>query len=248
MSSILENKQRIGRFTSSEMYKIMSNDKKGTGIGAIGLTYIEEKKLERQLGRGLELDATSQAMRWGSFMEEWVHEKHLSSGYKYMSDVTMVHPEYPELWAGSQDTIHERERVVSDIKCYEPKNFAVYNNALIKSKETGDLSYFKEVNKGKEFYQLLSNACIWGFDLIEAIVFMPYESELDGIKEMAYNYKGENEWKYRFIYEGNKTSLACLPDDCKTYKNINIYRFEVPSLEKDLLISRVKEASKLLNN
>jgi hypothetical protein len=75
---------------------------------------------------------------------------------------------------------------------------------------------------------------------------MPYESELEEIREMAENYDGNDQWKYRFIAESHKSALPYLPNK-GYYKNLNIFEFKVPEEDKKALTERVLMAIQLLN-
>jgi hypothetical protein len=268
IESICENTLRIGNFTSSEIYRLigvgkremtkdelLARPKSGPGsssklieshsvMSETALSYIQEKKYELRLQRSLTLEKYSRPALWGKFVEARVHNL-LPTCYETLSNVTTKHPTV-ESWSGSQDSIIRNEKVMCDIKCYEPKNFCEYVDALTLAKSTGDLSQLKK-DFTKEYWQLISNACIWGFDYIEAIVYMPYFSELIEIKEMAMNYDGIDQYKYRFIAESSHTELPYL-NDGGYYKNLNIFRFEALQSDKDLLTAKVIEASKLLKH
>src|SRR5690606_39171938 len=125
--------------------------------------------------------------------------------YKITSNKTDIHPTIKG-WSGSKDLIVEGVKV-SDIKCYQPLNFGRYTN-VINSK---NIALFKE-ERPKEYWQLVSNAIINKTPKAEAISFMPYESQLEEIREMAENYDGADQWKYRFISESHKSALPYLPD------------------------------------
>jgi hypothetical protein len=236
--SITENVERIGSFTSSQIYKLMTNNAKKDYFGKPGLTYIEEKKIEKRLGRSVTTETHSQAMAWGIFMEMVVFDK-ISFEYKITSNTTDTHPKIKE-WAGSKDLFVEGVKV-SDIKCYQPLNFAKYTDALLKK----DVAFIRQ-NFPKEYWQLVSNAIINNTPNAEAITFMPYESELEEIREMAENYDGNDQWKYRFIAESHKSALPYLPNK-GYYKNLNIFEFKVPEEDKKALTERVLMAIQLLN-
>lgn len=233
MSSITENQERIGNFTSSEIWRLTTMNRKKDGFGAPGLSYIEEKSIERVMGRSISIDFHSQAAAWGTFLEMFVFGS-IGVEYEITSNKTDIHPSIP-YWSGSKDLI-VRGVKVSDIKCYQPLNFARYTNALLK----GDIKYLKE-NFKKEYWQLVSNAIINEVPNAEAITFMPYESELEDIRDLAYNYDGSDQWKYKFIYENDKSALPYLPDK-GYYKNLNKFEFEVPQEDKDFLTERVELA------
>jgi len=235
--SITENKARIGSFTSSEIYKLIKTGTKGKEFSAPGLTYIQEKQIELRLQRSITTDSHSNAMAWGTFMEQYVFSL-IGIEYKITSNVTDVHPTIKG-WSGSKDLIQEGVKI-SDIKCYQPKNFALYADALASK----DLERIK-AEFPKEYWQLVSNAIINEVPKAEAILFMPYESELEEIKAMALAYEGADMWKYRFIYESDKSALPYIPDGGH-YSNLNTFEFEVPQSDIDLLTERVELAIKYL--
>jgi hypothetical protein len=228
--SITLNTQRVGNFTSSQIYRLM-------GTPSVAKTYIAKKNLERQMGRSLETDSYSKDMAWGTFLEQRVLNL-LGLEYQLSSSETDVHP-LIKYWSGSKDLIVEGVKI-SEIKCYQPENFGKYTSALL----TKDLEFIKS-EFPKEYWQLVSNATINKVPNAEAITYMPYESELAEIAEMASNYDGVDQWKYRFIAESDKSSLAYLPDG-GFFKNLNLFEFEVPQSDKDLLTEKVIEAWKKL--
>ena len=228
--SITENIERIGNFTSSEIWKLTTLDRNKEGFGAPALTYIEEKQIELRMGRSITTDTHSQSMAWGTFMEQYVFSL-IGMEYIITSNKTDMHPTIKG-WSGSKDLIVEGVKV-SDIKCYQPKKFAIYTDALLKK----DVAFIRD-NFKKEYWQLVSNCIINKVDVAEAITFMPYESELTEIREMAENYDGSDQWKYRFIAEAHKSALPYLPDN-GYYKNLNKFEFEIPKEDKELLTERV---------
>lgn len=236
--SISENKERIGNFTSSEIFKLTTTGKGEYGFGAKAITYIDEKRIEKRMQRSLSVDFYSQATAWGLFLEMYVFSL-LGFEYQISSQDTDLHPTIKG-WSGSKDLIVPNVKI-SDIKCYQPKKFGQYADALIK----GDLDEIKK-NFPAEYWQLVSNSIINEVDSAEAILFMPYESEIETLREMAENYDGHDQWKYRFIAENDKSALPYLPDN-GYYKNLNKFMFKVPQADKDFLTERVEKAIKLLN-
>lgn len=234
---MIENVNRIGNFTSSEVHKLMKDGKTKGTIGAPGLTYIEEKNIERKLGRSVETESYSKDMAWGSFLEKRVFEM-LEYGYELQSDKTDMHPTIL-YWAGSTDLIMPGIKI-ADIKCFQPKNFAKYSDALLSK----DVEVLKE-EFPKEYWQLVSNAIINGVSKAEAIAYMPYVSELPEIREMAEYYDEADQWKYRFIAESPDCSLPYLPDD-GYYSNINRLEFDIPKQDIESLTERIKLAGTML--
>lgn len=241
--SITENKNRIGNFTSSEIYKLMTEGKTKGTFGKPALTYIQEKIYERKLKRSLDVEASSKPMLWGKFLESRVHDM-LPLGWEHKFDETIVHPKY-NFWSGSIDNVNRQEDSVGDTKCLQPKKFCEVVDCLTKCQELNDISLFRDEHPDK-YWQLTSNACILGLNYIVPIIYMPYESELEEIRNSVENADLEEPWKYRFITESLKCELAYLPDDSE-YKNLNIFRFPLDKLDANLLTQRVLEASLILN-
>jgi hypothetical protein len=224
MESILENQIRIGRVSSSQAYRLL-------GTPALRKTYIKELMFERKMKRKLSLGKSTNSTNWGLFLEQFVHEK-LSLDYITQAQTTISHPEC-EWWVGSPDTMNPIEKIVADIKCFEPLNFCNYLECL----EQNSTEVFKK-EYPKEYWQLISNADILGFDKIQVILYMPYEKDLEKIRNMAAAYDEYDAYKYRFIYELPTSQLACLPDDSE-YKDLNIFTFEVPTTDRDNLRSAI---------
>ena len=261
--SIIENKHRVGRFTSSQIYKLIptgsvpmtkeelvefkisnpSSKKrnKDSGFSQLGLTYISEKKLERRMGRSLDTGGYSQPAAWGIFCEFVIYNL-LGLEYTINSQTTVLHPdkELSKYWSGSVDLVVPNKKV-AEIKCYQPKNFGFYADCLMQK----DIELFKN-DFASEYWQLISNAIIHDVDICEAILYIPYESEMPELQETASNFEGEDKWKYRFIAEKPIYELPCIPDG-GYYSNIVTFEFEVPKADKEFLISRIKEAVELLS-
>jgi len=206
------------------------------GFGADGLTYINEKRYERKLGRPLTGETNSKPTNWGSFLEEFVFKYKIDMSYKLDSKIRLGHPTIKE-WTGAPDTL--RGEFVGDIKCpWTLKSFCEGVEAAEKGYEE-----FKKV-KPSWAWQLVSNAILTGKDKAEIIIYVPYLSELEAIREMADNYDGDQN-KIAFINWSEDEDLPHLLEG-KGYENINIFEFEVPQEDKDFLSNRVEQAIKLL--
>ena len=262
---MLENEERIGSLTNSQIHKIMKIGKvdmsekelqqnkienpkskvktKAGGFSAAGKTYIEERVTERRMGRSLEVKAYAKAMAWGQIMERYVHAK-LGMEYIYICKGTLRHPSI-EGWSGSTDfaVLNERAEIdcIAEMKAYEPKNFAKYTDAILSK----DINIIKE-KCPEEYWQIVGNAIINSVDYGEAICFMPYRSELESIRELARSADEKEQWKYRFISERDDMSLAHLPDG-GYYKDLNKFKFEIPAEDKIFMTARACEALKLIN-
>lgn len=239
----MNNANRQGRFTSSQMFRLV-------GTPAVRKTYVEEKQIEIRMKRCLDVGSYSQSMAWGKYMENQVFKK-MSLDYTIVSKQTLLHPDklLSKIWSGSPDMIKiinkDQKKRVSEVKCYYPKNFAQLTDAMKIAEETDDLAALKKINKGKEYWQVVSNAILCGVDVAEIISYMPYESEMDEIREDISNFEGEDFFYYRFITERKNDVLPVLPDG-GYYKNLNIFSFVVPDEDKLLLTNCVIDAGLLL--
>jgi hypothetical protein len=210
--------------------------------GKAALTYIDEKKMERRLGRSLSTEINARATSWGSLVEGRVFDL-LGLEYTLTSKQTLLHPHYP-FWAGSPDA--EKKNTVPDFKCpLTLKSFCQLVDPLYRG-----LSGIDAINAVREehedgdtyYWQIVSNACIKGYDFGELIVYMPYLAELLEIKEMA---DRDQSGKYKWISYAEFDELPyLLPNGY--YKNLNVIRFEIPKADKELLTMRVEQAGKLL--
>jgi hypothetical protein len=259
--SVLNNLSRNGNFTSSEIFKLLSvgsrpmtekeldqhikdnpkSKKKNIadGFGELALTYIDERNLERKLGRSLDTQVSTRDTLWGNFLEKRVEEI-LPFGYSLTSNKTDAHPTI-KCWKGSKDFMFENIKI-AELKCYQPKKFAKYTDMIM----LADVDFFRE-EFPQEYWQIVSNSIINQVTIGEAISYMPYRSELQVIRDMADSYYEPDHWNYRFIIEGEDNTLAYLPDG-GYYKNLNRFEFEIPQEDIDLLTERVLMASKLLVN
>jgi hypothetical protein len=233
----MNNKNRAGKFTSSMVYKLIKEGRGKDEFSVPGLTYIQEKAIERKMQSCLDGGAHTQTLAWGNFMELMVYSI-LGVQYQISSKETTLHPKYGEFWSGSKDlfTVNAetgKMESIAEIKCYQKKNFALYTDCILKK----DIELFKN-DFPKEYWQIVSNACLENVEIGEAITYMPYVSEYEEIKEMAENYEGADFWKYKFIRDLPVEDLPFLPDN-GYYKNINKFAFIVPQDDKDFLESRV---------
>lgn len=265
--SILNNHLRFGNFTSSQIYRLCGPGKRkmseselaarpktGTGskttitddysvLSDEALNYIAEKNIEREIGRNLNVEKTGRSALWGHFCEQRVHNM-LPTSYRLIGKVSVQQPNYP-FWVGSPDNDCKALNIVGDIKCYEPKKFVDYINCLMECQENNSVALLKE-NFPQEYWQLVSNACILGMDFMEAILYIPYFSELQEIRQSVMDLIDEDEKKkYNFIAYASYNELAWIKDGGK-YKNLSRFVFEVPKEDKEFLTNRVIQASKFL--
>jgi hypothetical protein len=222
---------RAGTFSSSNIYKLMTNGKAAGSLGKPALTYIEETKYEVMLGRSLNTEISSRPALWGTFVESYVNDNHIGLEYELASTERLIHPLYQQ-WTGAPDLIGED--CVGDIKCPQLKNYC----ELVKSfKNNSLLDDFPEY-----YWQLVSNAILTGVDYAELIVFCPYVEELPDIRSAALE---SNDKRFNFIVNASDEELPYLIKGGH-YKNVMRYKWQVTQQERDQLTERVKMAINLL--
>lgn len=241
MGTITENEVRIGRFTSSKIAALMSVAKDKVSFGKPALTYIEEKNFERKLGRSLTSETTARATSWGKLLEKRVLEELLGIDYRPSSAESIAHPVYGDIWAGSPDAQkYDEGGTIVDIKStYTIKSFCQFA-------ECETIEDVRENHPdGEDYYwQLVSNAIITNSKYAELIVYCPYQSELQAIRDLAANIDVEQK-NYYWIFTANDNELPYLKDN-GFYKNVITFRFEVSENDKNLLTEKVLAASALL--
>lgn len=250
MGSITLNQDRNGNFTSSEIVALTSLAKDQKSFGKPALTYIEETNMERRLGRSLDTEENARNLSWGKLIEKYISDNPKLLGLNYsvnLSDTT-VHPTI-HFWAGSEDVT--KEDTVGDIKAPRTlKSFCQLVDAVAVHGLSGMEAMHHIIKTHKEgekyFYQLVSNACIHNKQFGELIVFVPYQSQLNEIRELAANWDNPEEaYKYAWINSANDEELPYLIDG-GFYKNLNVIRFEIHKADKEFLTEKVLAAGKLL--
>ena len=227
---------RGGKFTSSSIYKLMSNGKGTHGFGAPAITYIEEKRMELRLGRDLGSEVSSRPLSWGKLVEQRVFDL-LGLEYVYQSDVRFKHTEYGQFWTGAPDLI--KGNMFAEVKCpYTLKSFCEMVDSLT------SVEAWKAC-KPEYYWQNVSNAILTGSNEAEIIIYAPYQSELEAIRELANNYEGDQN-KVAWINWAADDELPWIPENAY-YKNLNIFKYEIPQQDKDALTERVKLAIEMLN-
>lgn len=239
METIKNNLLRVGNFTSSEIVALTKEGKQKGSFGALALTYIEECNMERRLGRSLNDDSNAKAIVWGKFLESRAFDL-LGMEYTLNSQETVIHPLF-QCWSGSADGF--KNDSVIDIKCpFTLKSFCQLVDC------GGDINKLRETHKDgdKYYWQLVSNAIINNKPFAELVVYLPYQSELQEIREATANYDGDQH-KLMFINLSTDDEIPYLVDG-GYYKNLNIIRFEVPQADKDFLHNKVVQAEQLLSD
>ena len=239
---MIDNPQRTGRFTSSQIHRLTTFGRDKKSPGAPFGTYVDEKRREGRLGRSLSLNKGNRSTAWGELMEWYVMNCYIGYNYQHHGKTTTIHPRV-DYWAGSPDLVQTGVKV-GDIKCFEPDNFTKLADVLLLQ----DVAAFKDAYTA-EYWQLVSNACIHDVPRAEMILFMPYYSELEDVREWMDGPDAPEEaetWKYKFIFDAPDHELPFVPDGCEIYTSLITFEFEVPIEDKAFLEMRVKMAGELL--
>jgi hypothetical protein len=231
---------RVGNITNSEIVALTTWNKAKTDVGVSFYTYISECNMERRLLRSISDEVSARPLCWGNLVEMVAFDR-LGMEYIHSSQETIVHPAL-DFWAGSPDGFKEDEgRTVIDIKCpMTLKSFCTFADCK-------DIEEVRENHQqGEKYYwQLVGNAIISNCKHAELIVYMPYKSELQEIRDFAGQAPEDSLYKFFWIANANDEELPHLLDG-GYYKNLYTIRFEVPEADKDFLIKRVMEAGRKL--
>ena len=116
---------------------------------------------------------------------------------------------------------------------------------------TEDLDFIKKEHP-KEYWQIISNGEINKVPKGEAIVYMPYEREIEELRELMQDedYLQQVDLTIKdmyYIHEKPICDLPVLPDD-SLFSNLNIFEFEIPKEDIEFLTSRVIMAENLIKH
>ena len=222
--------KRVGNFTSSEIWKLTTEGKTKGTFGKPAISYIKEKEYERKLGRSLNTESFSYPTSWGHLCEIYAHSL-LPLDYVLQSKEVLTHPTIDN-WRGSPDLLTDER--VGDIKCpYTMKSFCEMVEACSKV-ETFKSEY------PEYYWQLVSNSILLGKQFAELIVYCPYEDDLGLIKHEAQNVDAQDLYKYYWLGSATNEEIPyILPGE--EFKDLNIFKFEVPQEDKELLTETIKQ-------
>lgn len=242
MDKINHSPLRIGRFTSSEIYKLVKSGRaKDEIFSAAGKKYIRQVKHERRRKRTLKKDVYTRDITWGNLMELRVYDM-IGLEWSIESKETKIHPKYP-FWAGTKDLIVPGEKV-GEIKGYQPEKFCEMAEVLFAQ----DLESFKK-DFPAEYWQIVSNACIEDVPRGESLLYQPYDSESQDIAELCDRYENIDEMYLVKTIQDDILSdrldrLAFQPDSSE-YPNIITFEFEIPNEDKEFITERIIRANEL---
>ncbi len=213
--------ERTAEFTSSQIYRLMTNGRGKDSFGAPFYDYVIEKAMESVLGRSIDTEAVSNSLSWGNLCESVAFDL-LPLEYSLVSKTRYRHESLP--WSGMPDTITSRK--IGDIKCpWTLKRFM-------------KLAYSSDLKKESPqyYWQLVSNSVLCDLEEAELFLFMPKKDRLKVIIEKAIS---ENSIiQYKSIEQ-----LPFLPNACKVPELVP-KQILIPQEDKEALIGRVVEAKK----
>lgn len=220
--SIRLNTNRIGNISSSNIHKLM-------GAKTPRNTYLTELGYERRLKRSLSNEVSSKPTSWGHLLEGIVFNL-LGLEYSLVSDETIKHTEI-DYWCGSPDGYTKTS--VIDIKCpFTLKSFV----ELVDIKTIEDL----KSERPEYYWQLVSNSILLNKQFAELIVYCPYFEDLGLIKHQAQNVNAEDLYKYYWLASATDEEIPFILKDSE-FKDLNIFKFEVPNEDKQLLTETIKQ-------
>ena len=236
------NISRVGTFSSSKISKLMKMSTGGKGLGIPALTYIEEKRLEKKLGRQLEKETNSHSATWGRFVQHRVTDLLLPKDCKPTKDIRRAHPTIDN-WTGAEDYLKwspeagERYDIAGEIKCFELKNFCKTHDAASAG--------FKDLKEEcpEVAWQLVSHAILCGVKKVELTLYVPYKRELDAIRTEAG--QGDQPYEIQRIQYKKDEELPYLIEGTH-YPNLSSFLFDITDDDIALLTSRVELANKML--
>ena len=224
MSSIRESEVRLSRITSSECSRVLSKKTQDT--------YIEQIQNQKKLKRSLQKEANAKPLLWGHLCESYLKSKpEFNIKYPNVDEVTIIHPEINH-WCGTPDSL--LEDTVVDIKA--PWTLQSFVD-LLKIIDKKDIEFFKKENP-KYYWQLVSNSIITNKKFAELIVYCPYYEELsDLILHINDRVELMNCRVFTFL---EFDELPYIYKDSE-FKDLNIFKFEVPNEDKQLLTETIKQ-------
>jgi len=226
---------RTGTFSSSSIYKLMTNGKAKDSLGKPCLEYIQEKTFEKRLGRELSNETNVRPTSWGKLVED-VAFVQLGEVQNANEQDRLFHPDLA--WSGQPD--YTTKDTVGDIKSpYTLKSFC----------ELYEINTAEELKKAKpEYYwQLVSNSILENKKYCELVIFVPYQSQLSLIRELASVITESEQNQFAWINWANDDELPYILEN-GYYKPLKKLKFKPIDGDKEKLIERVKMATKLLNS
>lgn len=221
---------RYGKFTSSEIWKLTTTDRKGNFPGAPALTYMKERVKQKRLKKGF-TPSGSTATKWGLALEQLAIEKfaersglHVVSYSNPATDFQLSHlPNH----GGTPDLTTFDGEIVGSVKCPYTENSFVDLWDICK---TQSIQHFKETNP-EYYWQLISDSIVVGAKYCVFIIFMPFEDE-------AAELLSDTELYFLTETPGIKKDTE--------FDELIYWQFEPPAEDIQFLTNCILEASKFI--
>jgi hypothetical protein len=226
---------RIGTFSSSSIWKLMTNGKAKDSLGKPALTYIKEKRYESKLGREIANEQGKRPTSWGDLVEQ-VAFVQLDNVENANEKERLSHPDLP--WTGQPD--YTNIELVGDIKC----PFSLLSFCEMYEIETGE--ELKTI-KPEYYWQLVSNSILANKQECELTIFVPLQEQLELIRELSKSIDGEEQNKFAWVNWAQDNELPYLLPD-SYYKPLKQIKFTPSEQDKKDLIKRVTLATELLKS
>lgn len=255
---------RGGNFTSSDIVVLLSESKRdmteeelaerkithpkskaktiSDWPGTACLTYVSEKRMERRLGRSLDIESNARNLSWGKLGEKMAFQI-LGIDYRECSEESLVHPTIP-YWTGTPDGEYFNEdgtkRVIEVKSPRTMKSFCTLADCR-------DIQEIREKHDdGEKYYwQVVSNAVLTGAKYGQLIVFCPYFSQLNDIRAVVQQMEGEDLAKCYWISQAFNNELPWVPD-VGYYQNLYSFIWEISEEDKALITDRVTRSGEYL--
>jgi len=192
-------------------------------LDATAKTYIREKNMERRSGRSLNVESNARPLTWGKAIEKRLFDV-MGTEYILCSDKTLEHPNIP-FWKGSPDGRKEDEGItVVEMKCpitmksffdlvdplYDGFEGIIAMNMIRNGYTDKAGNEIPAHPDGEKYYwQVVSNAVLTGAKYGELIVYCPFKSELEEIRDFIRNpdnFDGDNA---RFVWINYAMDRSC---------------------------------------
>ena len=225
---------RVGNFSSSEIYRLMSYGSRAKTLDNTGKafdSYVKEKAFERKIGRPLSLKTNARPTTWGTLVEEQCFNV-LDLKYSLVSKTRYKHEELSEYWTGMPDLI--TPELIGDIKC--PYTMTGFMDLLDCMQSVKDLKKIKP----QYYWQLVSNGILCNRENAVLVAYVPYLKDLAHVKQLA-EQQIDDMNSFAWINWATENELPHLPNNCDI-SDVNLFEFIIPQEDKELLTERVKMA------
>ena len=235
---------RVGTFSSSQIYRLCSfgpGKKTVDNIGKAFESYVKEVNYENQLGVSVSKEINSKSLTWGNLLEKFVYYVKLKDTNALLyGENRLVHKNIKQ-WTGIPDFLIDGK--VTELKC--PYSISSGLIPRLESYNSKDTEIFKKLMPN-DYWQLISNSILAESKYVTAMCYIPYQKDLNNIREFASEKIDEEQKTNLFFLEWSKDSELPHISNESQIKDLNKFTFEAPEEDKNFLIDRVNKAIKIL--